>query len=92
MISVLKILLSLMFLASSATFFYFTALILVDDILPAIRSGSLTVESTSTILNHDWVRNEIYLLAGIYLAAATGLLTAAILLARNILRKSKHVR
>lgn len=87
---VLKIFLTLLLLAGSAAFFYFSALIFIAEILPALTDGTLEVEGTSTILGRDWVRNEIYVLLVLYAAAAIGLLIAAIVLARKALQQAGH--
>jgi hypothetical protein len=49
-----------------------------SEVVPALRQGTLSVETTSMILNIVWEGNAIYLLLLAYLAVAGGLAYGAI--------------
>ena len=57
-------------LSLCAAFGYFAFHIARSDVLPAVRSGSLDVETSSMVLNVLWEGNEIYVLLAAYLLLA----------------------
>lgn len=57
-------------LSLCASFGYFAFYIARADVLPAVRSGSLNVETNSMVLNILWEGNEIYVLLVAYLLLA----------------------
>jgi hypothetical protein len=71
-------------------FVYFAMQIAIDEIVPALSSGTLSVETNSTILNRVWVGNEIYLLLLIYLLVAITLISGGTRLFLNALGKTGH--
>lgn len=77
---------------SGLLFVFFTGVIIVDEIVPGMRNGTLTVETSSQILNRVWVGNEIYVLLAIYAIAAACLLLAGATLMRNTPRRRRHKR
>ena len=44
-----------------------------SEVMPAIRQGSLNVQTSTMILNRTWEGNEIYLILAVYLALAVAL-------------------
>lgn len=84
----LKLLFSLMLSLGGLLFFFFSWIVFVDEISPAMKGGSLSVQTSSMILNHVWVGNEIYILLVIYVVIAVSLFGAGIVFARSTLRKS----
>lgn len=78
---------ALLLLFVGLLFVYFIYVVITDEILPALDDGSLTVSTSSTILNRVWVGNEIYLLLMIYAGVAAGLITTGCILVRNALRR-----
>lgn len=71
-------------------FVYFAMQIAFDEILPVLSNGTLSVETSSTILNRVWVGNEIYLLLLIYLLVAITLISGGTGLFRNALDQSRR--
>ena len=69
-------LISLFFLGSAAY-------VISSDVWPAIENGSLTVETSSTILNHTWHGNDIYILLAAYILLAIAFAFGAIRLAHR---------
>jgi hypothetical protein len=66
-------------LSCLGVFFAATVIYLAwSEVVPALRQGSLSVATTSMILNIVWEGNEIYLLLLAYLAMAGGLTYGAI--------------
>jgi ABC-type Na+ efflux pump permease subunit len=57
-------------LSLCAYFGYFAFYIARSDVFPAVRSGSLNVETSSLVLNILWEGNEIYMLLAAYLLLA----------------------
>ena len=58
-------------LSLCASFGYFAFYIARSVILPAAQSGSLSVESSTMILNILWEGNEIYMLLTAYILLAS---------------------
>jgi len=83
----LKIASSLVLFVIGLLFVFFIWIVVSDEILPGLRSGSLAVETSSTILNRVWVGNEIYLLLLFYAAVAAGFIASGTFLVRKALRQ-----
>lgn len=56
----------MLLLSVSVFFISVLAYLVSSEVSPAIRSGSLNVETSTMILNHVWEGNEIYLLLAAY--------------------------
>lgn len=56
-----------------------------SEVTPAIRNGSLNVETSTMILNRTWAGNEIYIILCIYLLLAAGLAYGAYKVFRRVL-------
>ena len=54
----------------SAFFIWVIRYIVASEIMPAVRNGSLNVETNTMILNIVWEGNEIYVLLAAYALAA----------------------
>lgn len=52
-------------------FAWFTTIVVSAEVIPAVREGTLDVETTSMILNRHWVGNEIYLIISFYAVCST---------------------
>ncbi len=72
-------------LSLSASFGYFAFYIARSEVLPAVRSGSLNVETSTMVLNILWEGNEIYVLLAAYLLLAGAFAYGAIRLFRTAL-------
>ena len=72
----------------SAFFLWVISYIVSSEIMPALRNGSLNVESETMILNIVWEGNEIYILLAAYLLLAAACGYGAYRLIRNAVRKS----
>ncbi len=71
-------------LFTMSAFFAYTIVYLVStEIMPAIRNGSLQVETSSMILNVLWEGNEIYILLSAYILIAGGFAYGAIRFLKN---------
>ena len=57
-------------LALGAAFGYFAFYIARAVVIPAVRTGSLNVDTSSTILNITWEGNQIYIVIAGYLLLA----------------------
>ena len=58
-------------LVSTSIFLVALVVFLISsEVLPAVRQGSLSVDTSSLILNHLWEGNEIYVLVSAYLLIA----------------------
>jgi len=71
-------------------FVYFAMQISFDEILPSMSSGTLSVETNSTILNRVWVGNEIYLLVLLYLVVAISLISGGTRLFHDTQEQNRH--
>ena len=69
--------------AMSAFFAYTVVYLVSTEIMPAIREGSLQVETSSMILNVLWEGNEIYILLSAYLLIAVGFAYGALRFLKN---------
>ena len=78
--------LSLLLLAFGMFFAFFNYVIARAEIMPAIRSGTYSVQTSSMNLNIVWEGNEIYLLLCIYAVIALAFLAASVNIARKALR------
>ncbi len=65
--------LGLLLALSSLFFAVIIGYLCSTEIMPAIRNGSLNVETSTMILNRTWAGNEIYLLLAGYLLLAVAL-------------------
>ena len=63
---------SIMLLSVGAFFAAIVAYLFSIEVLPAIKNGSLNVETSSMILNVLWEGNEIYALLAAYALLAGG--------------------
>jgi hypothetical protein len=84
--SFLKLLFSLILIVIGLLFVFFTWLVFDSEVSPALSSGTLSVKTSTMILNRNWAGNEIYLLLAIYTAVAAGLTAAGFVFGRNTLR------
>jgi hypothetical protein len=89
MMKFLKIVSSLILFVIGLFFVFFIWIVVSDEILPVLENGSLTVQTSSTILNHVWVGNEIYLLLTIYAAVAAAFISSGTVLVRKALRQER---
>lgn len=53
-----------------ALFAWFTAIIVNNEVLPALKTGTLNIDTSSMILNRTWDGNEIYIIIGLYAACS----------------------
>ena len=60
------------------SFGYFAFYIARSEVLPAVRTGTLNVETSIRVLNILWEGNEIYVLLAAYLLLACAFAYAAI--------------
>ena len=86
----LRVISAIVFWAGGLVFVYFAMQVAFDEILPALGSGTLSVNTSSTILNRVWVGNEIYLLLLIYLLVAISLISGETRLFRNTLEQDRR--
>ena len=72
-------------LSLCASFGFFAFYIARSEVLPAVRRGSLNVETSTMVLNILWEGNEIYVLLAAYLLLAGAFAYGAIRLFRAAL-------
>ena len=66
-----------------AFFVWVTGYVVSTEVMPAVRNGSLSVETDSMILNILWEGNEIYILIAAYALAAVAFAVAAVRVIRT---------
>jgi hypothetical protein len=69
---------SIVLIAVSVFFVAITAYLFSTEVLPAIKNGSINVETSSMILNILWEGNEIYVVLAAYTLLAGGFAYGAI--------------
>ncbi len=70
MTKLLSIIAALVFFASSLFFVVIVASLVQSEVLPALGRKTLSVDTSTMILNRVWVGNEIYLLLAAYTVLA----------------------
>lgn len=89
LLNIFKLLLALLLFVAGLAFVYFIAFIAGESVMPALQAGTLNLETTSRILNINWVGNEVYIILAIYAAIAAGFFTSGIMLARRVIKGMK---
>lgn len=69
---VVRIICSIPLFLFSIFLIYVIIYIVRDDVLPALQHGSLSIATSTMILNRVWDGNELYLLLAAYAALACG--------------------
>ena len=90
MVRFFRIMSAIMLWVGGLIFIFFAMQIAFSEILPALNSGTFSVATSSTVLNREWVGNEIYLLLLIYLLAAITLVSAGTRMFRNTLGRNRQ--
>ena len=62
---------------------YVVFYIVRTDVLPALQSGTLSIETSTMILNRVWDGNELYLLLSAYVVLACGFAYGGVRLLRR---------
>jgi hypothetical protein len=68
----------IVFLSISVFFVVIVAYLVSSEVSPAIKNGSLNVETSTMILNRVWEGNEIYILLATYTLLASSFAYGAI--------------
>ena len=86
----LLILSGIAFLGLGAFFAMIVGWLFAVEVWPVIRQGSLSIESSTRILNILWEGNELYVLLAAYTLLAGGLTYAAVQTIRAACRKQQQ--